>query len=234
MLCNRKRSRRGTSIAWLGLAVLLAGCAAPGGPASRQAATEKTAQPSAGGAGILRPAKPARVATDNELGFTISESVSIAGDVRNAYIDALQRLQNGDTEAGIQALKTVIEQAPELTAPHIDLGIAYMKHGDLKNAEASLKHALLLTPDHPVAHNELGIVYRKTGRFQLARQSYERALSILEDFHYAQRNLGVLCDLFLQDLPCALANYQAYHQAFPDDQDVDIWIADIRNRMANL
>ncbi len=215
------------------LVLLMAGCAVPGGAGSRQAGTEKKAEIDGVEAAIPRPAKPARVATDDELGFVITESVRISGEVRDAYSTALQLLDSGNTRAGIDALQGVIEMAPELTAPHIDLGIAYSKTGEFDKAEASLKRAILLTPDHPVAHNELGIVYRRTGRFELARQSYERALDILEDFHYAQRNLGVLCDLFLQDMACALTNYEAYQLAFPGDQEVAMWIADIRNQMDN-
>lgn len=213
------------------LLLLMAGCSVNGVSGLGQSSREKQVEPVSAEVDIPRPAKPAKVATDDELGFTITESVRISGEVRDAYAMALQLLENDNTEAGIAALQTVVELAPELTAPHIDLGIAYSKSGDYEKAEASLKRALLLTPDHPVAHNELGIVYRKTGRFQLARQSYEEALAILEDFHYAQRNLGVLCDLFLEDLSCALANYEAYQRAFPDDQEVQIWVADIRNRL---
>jgi len=180
---------------------------------------------------IARPSRPARVETDEELGFTITESIRITNDVREGYGNAARLLQRGEHEAGIRALQAVIAEAPELTAPHIDLGIAQAAMGDFEAAEASLKHALQLTPDHPVAHNELGIVYRRTGRFELARASYEQALAILGDFHFAQRNLGVLCDLFLEDLSCALSNYQAYQRAFPEDQEVNMWIADIQNRM---
>jgi hypothetical protein len=78
----------------------------------------------------------------------------------------------------------------------------------------------------------LGIVYRQTGRFSEARASYERALSIHDGFHYALRNLGVLCDLYIEDLPCALASYEAYSGIVTDDPQVGIWIADVRSRMS--
>ena len=216
---------------------MISGCAAPAGTpqaADPQASQSRASDPQAGDAEaalVVRPEKPARMTADEAGGFTIAEAVRISPRVRNAYGTALALLERGDLEAGIAALREVVEQAPELTAPHIDLGVAYAKEGDWAAAEASLEHALALTPNHPVAHNELGIVYRKTGRFALARQSYENALAVFEDFHYAQRNLGILCDLFLQDLACALDNYTAYQKAFPNDKDVQMWIADIQNRM---
>ena len=88
-----------------------------------------------------------------------------------------------------------------------------------------------LAPNHPGALNEMGIVYRRTGRFDAARASYERALSVHPGYHYAQRNLGVLCDLYLADLECALRQYESYVAIVADDEQVVIWIADIRNRL---
>ena len=91
--------------------------------------------------------------------------------------------------------------------------------------------ALESNPDQPVAHNELGIVYRKTGRFDHARKSYEAALEIYPGFHYARRNLAILCDLYLADLNCALANYEAYMTTVSSDDEASMWISDIRNRL---
>jgi Flp pilus assembly protein TadD len=115
---------------------------------------------------------------------------------------------------------------------HIDLGIAYGRVGDLERAEASLERALELAPRHPVAHNELGIVYRRTGQFEEARESYEKALAVYPDFHFARRNLAILCDVYLLDASCALEHYGLYTQAVPDDEAAAMWIADLRNRVA--
>lgn len=166
-----------------------------------------------------------------ETGFTITEQVRIGGDVRADYQEALQLLRQERYEEGIPLLVAVTEEAPDVTAPYINLGIAYERSGDLERAEAALETASTLSPTHPIVHNELGILYRKTGRFAAARASYEKALATYPGFHFARRNLAVLCDLYLADLDCALENYEAYMESVVEDEQVAIWIADIRNRL---
>jgi Flp pilus assembly protein TadD len=189
------------------------------------------AQPGEPSPQVVRPKRAARVEASTEYDFTIRESIRIPVSLRSEYANAMQALDAGDLRGGIERLQALVEKAPELTAPHVDLGIAHLNSGDFEAAEVSLKIALLLTPRHPVAANELGILYRRTGRFELAKTSFETALSSFSNYHIAQRNLGVLCDLFLNDLPCALANYQAYQRAFPEQRDPVLWISDVEQRM---
>ncbi len=175
--------------------------------------------------------KPARIEIQEQLGFTITEKARISANVRLDYNEALTLFDQDRIDEGIALLELVAAAAPELSAPHIDLGIAYHRAGDLEAAEENLLLALESNPDHPIAHNELGIVYRKSGRFAEARQRYESALAIYPGYHYARRNLAVLCDLYLVDLRCALENYEAYMATVREDDEAEMWIADIRNRL---
>ena len=184
----------------------------------------------AGCAATTQTRPPARIEIQEEVGFTISEEARISGSVRSDYEEALNDLQQGRHQQGIAKLESVTESAPDLSAPHIDLGIAYHRAGDLEAAQAELLLALESNPEHPIAHNELGIVYRKTGRFAEARRSYEAALAVYPGFHYARRNLAILCDLYLRDLGCAAENYEAYLRTVPRDDEASMWLADVRLR----
>lgn len=176
------------------------------------------------------PASTIRI--EEAVGFTITEDATVPDDLRLEYDAALSYLQQGDLDIGIRRLESVASAAPGLSAPRIDLGIAYRQAGDLDGALRNLLLAISLNPEHPSAYNELGIVYRHLGRFSEARQAYEAALAIYPGFHFARRNLAVLCDLYLGDRECALANYEAYMQTVPSDDEASMWIADLRLRMA--
>jgi Flp pilus assembly protein TadD len=174
---------------------------------------------------------PAKIEIEESVGFTIVENAKVDGDVRLDYDRALELLGQGDLQQGSALLASVIEKAPDLSAPHIDLGIASHRKDDLEAAEQHLLAALEVNPNHPIALNELGIVYRKTARFSEARQSYEAALAVYPGYHFARRNLAVLCDLYLSDLECALSNYEAYMATVHSDEEAAMWMKDVRYRL---
>jgi len=179
----------------------------------------------------VKSVQPARVDVQQDAtGFTILEDVRVSADVRSEYESAVRMFEQQQHEQGIASLLNVIERAPNVTAAHIDLGIAYARAGDLDKAEASFKRALQLNPRHPIAYNELGMVYRRQGKFGEARASYEKALAQFPQFHFAQRNLAILCDIYLADLSCAREHYEAYQQAVPGDGETAKWLADLNAR----
>jgi tetratricopeptide (TPR) repeat protein len=177
------------------------------------------------------PKRPAQVEVQDPTGFRITEEVRVSGGVRADFEKALRLLEQEQYQSGIALLAEVTEAAPYVTAAHINLGIAHARADDLEAAETSLERALELNPRHPVTHNELGMLYRRTGRFAEARGSYEKALAVYPEFHFARKNLAILCDVYLEDLGCALEHYELYSRAVPDDAKAAMWVGDLRTRL---
>ena len=168
---------------------------------------------------------------DGREGFIIMEVSQMDEASRRYFERAVAMLNDKEYGQAIDLLEKVIEQSPGVTAPYIDMAIACEQVGKLEQAEEHLKTALRLFPEHPVACNEYGLLYRKTGRFAEARAIYEKAIAHFPDYYPVHRNLGILCDLYLNDLACALEHYEMYSEAWPEDKQVKSWIADLRARL---
>lgn len=164
-------------------------------------------------------------------GFIIMEVPQMDEASRIDFQRAVAMLNDQEYGQAIDLLEKIIEQSPGVTAPYIDIAIAYQHIGKLEQAEEHLKTALQLVPEHPVACNEYGLLYRKTGRFAEARAIYEKAIARFPDYYPVHRNLGILCDLYLNDPACALEHYEIYSEARPEDKQVKLWIADLRARL---
>jgi len=161
----------------------------------------------------------------------ISENFGVDPEIRGEFNQAVSLLNQEKYPEAIRLLKAVTGKTSKFSAPFINLGIAYARTNELKDAEDNFKKALDISKQHPVAINELGLIYRKTGRYQEARTLYETLLSVYPDFLPAHKNLGVLCDIYLQDLKCALSQYEEYLKGVPEDPKVKIWVADVKSRM---
>jgi tetratricopeptide (TPR) repeat protein len=161
----------------------------------------------------------------------ITENYPVDPEIREQFLQAVALLKQENYPDAIKLLRAVTGKTSKFTGPFIDLGIAYARTKKFTEAEKSLKKALKLNPNHPVALNELGLVYRKTGRYKDAQKLYETLLQLYPDYLPAHKNYGVLCDIYIQDLNCALEQYEAYLKGIPDDKNVKIWVADVKSRM---
>lgn len=226
----KSRSRLARNAAYLlpalGLA-LLSGCAT-GGKAMKAPAAER---PVLAAQSAPAPAGPSvERFSDGREGFVISEPSSLDAESRRDFQQAVALIKEANYQKGIELLEKVIAAAPGLTAPRIDIAIAYNQINKPQQAEPHLKTALELISGHPVASNEYGLLLRKAGRFAEARSVYERSLAAFPEYHPVERNLAILCDLYLKDMVCALEHYQGYSKAMPNDKQAKMWLADLQAR----
>ncbi len=152
-------------------------------------------------------------------------------DVIDDFDRALEMLQAQNYDQAITLLKSVTTRDPRLTAPLVNMGMAYMRKGDKKQAEEVLHQALKLDLGHDVANNELGRLYRQAGRFDDAKKAYLNALAAHPKYLPARRNLGILCEIYMHDDACALDHFEQYQAVDPDDKTVNLWVEDLRRRL---
>ena len=171
--------------------------------------------------------------TEQLRGCRISETNTLQEPLRQDFAQAVALLQNGDFQAAIDQLEQIVATQPGVSAPHIDLAIAYRKTGRSEKAEAQLKQALELVPAHPVASNEYGLLLRSAGRFTEARELYQQALVVYPDYLPLRRNFGVLCDLYLNDPDCALEQFRYWQAAQPEDEEAGLWLSELQLRLGH-
>lgn len=168
---------------------------------------------------------------DGRQGFSIEEHTAMDGTTRSDFTKAVTMMGQGQYDKAIVLMEQVIAQAPELTAPHIDIALAYEKKGETEKAEKHLKTALELVPGHPVASNIYGLLLRKNGHFTEAGEIFEASLKRFPEYLPARKNLGILYELYLGNLAAALKQYEIYSEATPEDEEVTTWIASVRQRL---
>lgn len=224
------------SLAVLALILFLSACVSTGGERKQvvKSAKQNCSPVSSKSDAKTQPGNAVETKQENCLPagmIEITENYGVDPEIRAEFNQAIELLNQEKYEEGIRLLKAVSGKTSKFSAPYINLGIAYMKTNDFEKAEESFKKAIDVSEQHPVAHNELGLVYRKTGRYKEARELYESLISMYPDFLPARKNLGVLCDIYIQDLNCALEQYEEYLEAVPNDEKVKIWVADVKGRM---
>lgn len=159
---------------------------------------------------------------DNSIRLVENRSVDQA--VRQDFAAAILLLKEEQYQPAVELLNKVVANTRDNSAPHINLGIAYSHLGKKDLAEASFLKALEINPDHPAALNELALFYRAGGRFEEARNLYERLIDKYPNYMPARKNYGILCDLYLNDARCAKKHYKIYSEAYPEDENVSLWI----------
>jgi Tfp pilus assembly protein PilF len=207
-------------ISMMTLAFVIAGCAA-------KATISEAPTPNAT---IIDQGPSVARLENGQQGFVIRESAKMDGESRSEFERAVSLMNEGQNDKAIELLTKIIERKPGVTAPYINIAVAYMRMNRPEQAEQNLKTALGLVPAHPTASNEYGMLLRKAGRFKEARAVYEEEIARFPEYLPVHKNLGILCDLYLNDPVCALKQFEIYSEGMPSDPQVKTWIAELRMR----
>ncbi len=152
-----------------------------------------------------------------------------------AFDRAIWSVKAGRDEEALQLFRQMTSQYPDVAIGFINRGLLELKFRKYPEAEQSFRQAVALKPANAVAYTHLGIAYRNQGKFEAALAAYQQAIKADPDYELAWLNMGILYDIYLQDLPQALASYQRYktlHKA--DDKTVDKWIVDLTRRVKTM
>ena len=163
----------------------------------------------------------------------LGPAVSVTPELEQEYAVALQSMKSRKYEEAIKQLRPIAAQAPELSGPWLNMGIAYRQLGNLEEAEKALDKAVSANSRNPQALNHAGVVKRELGKFSTAERLYKKALSTYPEYADAHLNLAILCDVYLKKIDCAKDHYRAYQQySDVDNKQVVAWLAELEHRVA--
>jgi tetratricopeptide (TPR) repeat protein len=198
--------KRCTGCFLIALALLAAGCAAPGEP------------------------RPDTQAPAARRAPAVAEA-PVSPELQRDYDRALGAMRNGNDKDAERMLLALTRKAPDLSGPYANLGLLYRRVGRNAEAIAALERAIAINPRRAVYYNELGICYRQEGKFDQARRSYRKSLETDSLYAPAHLNLAILYDLYLQEPKEALPHYQRYRELVPAEAaTVSKWIIDLERR----
>ena len=154
---------------------------------------------------------------------------------RTLFNKSIDALSEGRDKDAVMFLQVLTENAPDLSSPWANLGLAYLNLGEIDKATVALEQAISKNPTNCVALNQLGILARKAGDFAKAESRYLACIQHIPEFREAHLNIAILYELYLGKYAAALSEYRAY-QALLDEPDRRIagWVMDLERRELSM
>jgi tetratricopeptide (TPR) repeat protein len=147
---------------------------------------------------------------------------------------AMESVKAGDIDKAIEQFKQILASDPTTPHAYTNLGLLYLHGQKPALAKQAFERAIIIDNKDAVALNNLAIIQRQNGEFKKALFNYYKAVNAKPDYANAHLNLGILLDLYLQDLPKALEQYESYQKLTGgSDEKVSKWIVDIKRRIAD-
>ncbi|WP_342120738.1 XrtA/PEP-CTERM system TPR-repeat protein PrsT [Pseudoduganella sp. OTU4001] len=138
----------------------------------------------------------------------------------------IERMRQGDTKAGLAALRKAAELAPGVPAPHVVLAMTELRTGHPEQARSVMDGLLKRHPERSELHNMSGYLYSAGEQWEPARQAYARAAALKADFFAPVSNLARL-DLREGKTDAARARYQQFLAKNPGNVAPLLALADL-------
>ena len=97
-------------------------------------------------------------------------------DVRQLLMLGGYSVRRGDFATAAQAFRKVVEQEPESSEAHHNLGVAYYKEGRFEEAKAALRRAAKLNPSGAASPLVLGLIARDERDYPAAIAAFDLSL----------------------------------------------------------
>ena len=146
---------------------------------------------------------------------------------------AMQCLQKGEIERGIELLLKVLEEAPGHIDALYNLGLAYGETGDFDRSVATLKQCLEVKPDYTGAWVALGFSLYRQKSYAAAVEALEHALQIEPNHVFALMNLGGVL-AFQGRLEDAAQTMERAYALLPDDPAILHGLAKLKEDLGDL
>jgi tetratricopeptide (TPR) repeat protein len=165
------------------------------------------------GSGPYAPARAPRSSERHYRRRTPAPELDAAQALQN---QAHTLRQNGRLAEALDLYEKVLDLKPELTAAHLNLGIALQNEEKLEESLRCYQKVLLLEPELPAVHNNIGSVLRLQGKLPEAAAFLEKAIELDPNQPVAYNNLGAVLQA-QKKWDEALAAYERARTLAPQD-----------------
>jgi len=139
-------------------------------------------------------------------------------DVRQLLMLGGYSVRRGDFATAAQAFRKVVEQEPESSEAHHNLGVAYYKEGRFEEAKAALRRAAKLNPSGAASPLVLGLIARDERDYPAAIAAFDEAIERFPGSSSAYYNRGIV-RFYLEDHENAIADLRQAIAINPGDVD---------------
>ncbi len=148
------------------------------------------------------------------------------------YDQAIKSSRDGKVDKAISEFTQLIKNNPATKRAYTNLGLLHIHKKQTEQAKEAFLIAIKQDKNDAIAYNHLAVIQRQQGEFKLALFNYYKAINAKPDYANARLNLGILLDVYMQDLPKALEQYEIYQQLTDNkNEQVNKWIIDISRRI---